>query len=617
MKEIFKKQKRKIVIKITTVLLVVWLLVSSVFCVITLQSEKQTQLTKAHNDYNYLINATTEIAQPYNEICMYIQISKEQVVDIVKGVTEEEEITRGADIGTYDRNVHITLGEFPIFDEDESTTDVNKLIMDTDKEIFFDFSAEDFSEYTGNNGILNYDEFVASMTEDQLSSIRKYLNTEMDKDGYFYLLLNKDCYYNPENGHVYPKTIEIVKAYNDSFGFGVSETVETYDLNPKFTGGPQLYKSTQNEPCIIDGEFVCNNFASEGLIEDPFESLNYETYDPDTGIVEKTGLFSYQVLQGGTYTVSTIDFEGSELAFAYHNEQQVLYGSAEVIGEAENGDLVKIPDNPVQYVMKNVSIRYAKQINLLDYCSDTLIIGVCALFLFFLIIGLILSIMMCKVIKTQLSEEEKRREVTNALAHDIKTPLFIISGYAQNLKENINSEKREHYSDKIIERTNEVNELVHKMLDFTRLERLDSDIVKEPVDLYLLTKEISEKFSDSKIENEIRINKNGDSVITGNRELLTRALTNLLENAVRYSDENTPVIIEINDRTISFSNTCSSITQEDIKHLTQPYYRGEKNRQSKGNGLGLSIVKSIVDIHNFTLDITLKDNVITFMIKSK
>ena len=289
----------------------------------------------------------------------------------------------------------------------------------------------------------------------------------------------------------------------------------------------------------------------------------------------------------------------------------------EVIGEAENGDLVKIPDNPVQYVMKNVSIRYAKQINLLDYCSDTLIIGVCALFLFFLIIGLILSIMMCKVIKTQLSEEEKRREVTNALAHDIKTPLFIISGYAQNLKENVNSEKREHYADKIIERTNEVNELVHKMLDFTRLERLDSDIVKEPVDLYLLTKEISEKFSDSKIENEIRINKNGDSVITGNRELLTRALTNLLENAVRYSDENTPVIIDIDNSAISFSNTCSSITQEDIKHLTQPYYRGEKNRQSKGNGLGLSIVKSIVDIHNFTLDITLKDNVITFMIKSK
>lgn len=588
MKEIFKKQKRNIVIKITAVLFAVWLIVSVVFSATIITLEKEKLLNEEHDNFNSLISNIEN--NGYHLVDTYVSFKKEWYAYIIKDIDKEKpEISCGAD-GYLDDTLQIVVLKV---NENESYSK----IIDTDESVLIneyrctDTNSQDHKLSIGGN--LVYDRFMQSITGEQLDSISEYLYTKKDKDGNYYELICKHFYLDEESNSILPKTVEIVRTNENNTWYAQDEVVESYELSPLFTDDLTMYTCASDYRNVIPGQFVLGTFKSDNLIEADTSIERYAYLDAE---YIKTAPFTY--VYKNSQRVHTVSYSSEDILYGTADSNVYYY----TIDQSANPDLI---------------INYARTIDILECCGNTLIIGVCALFLFFLIIGLILSIMMCKVIKTQLSEEEKRREVTNALAHDIKTPLFIISGYAQNLKENVNSEKREHYADKIIERTNEVNELVHKMLDFTRLERLDSDIVKEPVDLYLLTKEISEKFSDSKIENEIRINKNGDSVIAGNRELLTRALTNLLENAVRYSDENTPVIIEINERTISVSNTCSSITQEDIKHLTQPYYRGEKNRQSKGNGLGLSIVKSIVDIHNFTLDITLKDNVITFMIKSK
>lgn len=613
MKGKMKKQKRKIILKISAIMLAVFVIVSVVFSAITLTAEKQTQITNSHNDYNYLVNCTTSLGMPYNEMCKYLQVVKGHWRDIVTTELEEEEITCGADMGTYDNDMQITLFEFPIFYEDESAPMENKLIMDTDKEIYFSFRPDDYSEYTGDSGILNYDEFVSSMTQEELESICDYLNTEMDDDGYFYVLINKQCYYNPENGHVYPKTVEIVKAYEDSFGYGVAETIETYELNPKVTSELEFYESDHtNEPCIIDGKFVCNNFASDGLIDNPTEGLSLQFYDPDTGIIEKEGLFTFTCHESGTYTIETIDFEGSELALANYYEQRKLLEDAEVVGhDEEYGDILQL-DNPTQYVIKNVGIRYAKRINLLECCGDTLIIGISVIFLFFLIIAVILIVMMCKMMKTQLNEEEKRSELTNAIAHDIKTPLFIISGYAQNLKENINTDKREHYCDRIINKTQEVNDMVHKMLELSRIDNFDKAIERENFDLAQMVKEITSSYDSLPDKKCFVINLSDNCTIYADKKLMHRAVSNLISNAVTYSDSENEIKIDVSNTALSISNKCSSISQSDIKHLTEPYYRVEKNRNSKGNGLGLSIVKSIADLHSHKLNIRLRNITITF-----
>ena len=606
----YKRQRRNIIIKITAVLFAVWLIVSAVFSAIVLNNEKETQITKSHNDYVNLVDGVTSFAMPYNEMCLYLSMTKERWRDYVLQDLDLEEITCGADIGTYDRNMQITLYEYLIVEDDESFPFDKKLIMDTDKEIFLKFRPDDFSEYTGDSGILNYDEFANSMTPDQLDSIVDYLNTEKDEDGYFYLLLHKECYYNPENGHVYPKTVEIVKAYEDSYGYAIGETVKTYDLNVKITDKLERYETNStNEPYFIEGKFVCNNFASEGLIEDPTESLSVEFYDPDKGIVEENDLFTYTCHESGTYTIETVDFEGSEQAYSYLYEQTGI----ENLNEDSYEDIY-IEDYPTQYVTKNIGLRYAKRFNLLECCGDVLAIGISSIFLFFLIIGLILTIMMCKVLKTQMTQEQKRIEVTNALAHDIKTPLFIISGYAQNLKENVNIDKREHYCDRIIERTQEVDELIHKMLDFSSLENIEQKLDLSDVDLNAVIRKTIDEFENIAGKKLFKINTTESCQIKADKNLITQALSNLIDNAVKYSDEETEIVIDISEKSFAIANTCSIITNEDIKLLTQPYYRADKTRESKGSGLGLSIVKTILDLHNYKLDIKLDGNMITFTV---
>lgn len=618
MEKKYKKQRRNITIKITAVLFAVWLIVSVVFSAITLSSEKQKQITNSHNDYTYLVDSISYIGGfSYNEMCKYVNVVKEHYVDIVKGDIEEEEINRGADTGNFDKDLQITMYR-SAFSNETGEDMQDQLIMDTDKEIYTSFLEEDYTEYRGESGLLNYDEFVASMTQEQLDTIKEYLSLKKDKDGYFYLLINKECYYNPENGHVYPKTVDIAKVYEDSYGYAVSETVETFELNPENTQGLELYNLPQNEPRIIDGEFIFNEFSSGGLIEDPFERLSLEYYDPETGIIENDGLFTFIINESGNYSVSTLGFDGSKLAIAYRTAVDESLDQTTIVGQDEYGNnIYDAPEPSVEPLYSSIGLRYAKRVNLLECCGDTLIIGISALFIFFLIIGVILTIMMCKVIKTQLIGEEKRVEMTNALAHDIKTPLFIISGYAQNLKEDVNSEKREHYCDRIIERTDEVNSLVHKMLDFSKLDFESDELKFEEFDVTSHIDKLIKSFEDSKSNKHFILNKNASCILIANKELLSRALLNLIDNAVRYSDKNTDIVIDINEKSFSIKNKCSNIEKEDIKHLTEPYYRVEKNRESKGSGLGLSIVKSILDMHSYKLNIELIDNTITFTVTFK
>ena len=228
MKGKMKKQKRKIILKISAIMLAVFVIVSVVFSAITLTAEKQTQVTKSHNDFNYLLGAMSSMeSPPYNEMCKYPDVVKSHLRDIVRKDMEFTP-TCGAD-GTADDNIQIQIYDWYF----ETQEDI--LLMDTDKEIYFNLFTEYGTDYFSGGGLLNYDEFVGSITEEDLGTIREYLNIEKDKDGYFYLLICKDGYYNGENGHIYPKTVEIVKAYEDSYGYGIAETIETYELNPKNT----------------------------------------------------------------------------------------------------------------------------------------------------------------------------------------------------------------------------------------------------------------------------------------------------------------------------------------------------------------------------------------------
>ena len=165
---------------------------------------------------------------------------------------------------------------------------------------------------------------------------------------------------------------------------------------------------------------------------------------------------------------------------------------------------------------------------------------------------------------------QRRLDFTNMLAHDIKTPVFVISGYAYSLKEDIDISERNFYIDNIIEEADEINDLVQKMLNFSKLDSYSMKLNKTEFDLFKAVQKTAEKYTLS--ENKtIALTQSGDNMICADRELMETVIQNLIDNAVKYSLQQS-------------NGTAHKIrAQTDVAAL---FSQGQKPK-SKGKRLGL------------------------------
>ena len=284
-----------------------------------------------------------------------------------------------------------------------------------------------------------------------------------------------------------------------------------------------------------------------------------------TSQVISTGLFEYIF-----YTTGYIHFESSSEVFTY-------------------------------------TIQYAQKVNLMNKCKVKLAVGILVIFVFFLTITFILCLMVWKLAKIQVLQEQKRSDITNALAHDIKTPLFVISGYAYSLKENIDAGERDKYLDKIIEQTDTINDLVHKMLNLSKLDSYNVNLNCTDFDLFDLVNSIKENIVFLPDNKKISITHIGDNTVNADKDLIKTAIQNLMDNAVLYSLLNSEITIDISDKILTITNQSEHLTKSELKQIWQPYVRKDKSRHQKGNGLGLSIVKSIFDLHSIKYGMSMEN----------
>lgn len=589
-----KRQKRRLTLVITATLLVVWLTVSVVFSYIVLTNEKDSLITQEQQRFSRLIGSIEEYMHPsYGGICLSI----EQIIEHYDIYLEEDSIAPIATYGAYpyhDNTMHIIALGTELSIGDDGVEADETIIIDTDKHDYALFICNSDGTNTYREGKLEYDSFISSMSDEQHKEICDYLYNDTEKGGVHYVLVCSEFYYTSP-GVIAPKTVSIRKIDTKTDELVSKEIVKQYTLNPKVSENAKLFVSNNTEDVnIIPGDFVVGNYSSGGLITDThakfisniLDDLQQQFY----GIIENTGFL--------TYTYENIDnIQMPMISEQYHDDFLEEY----------------IPMGPQSLDNQIITIHYKKAIDVLKSAQNKLLTGLLSILAFFLIIGLVLIISVRKIITAQEIEEEKRRQVTNALAHDIKTPLFIASGYAQNLKEDVNSDKREHYAQKIIDHTNEINELIHKMLDFSNIDNLEQTISKEDIDLCEITHKIVRDFENL---HSIKINVNCSTpcIINADKNLITRAVSYLIDNAVRYCDTDSAIDITIDKDSFFISNVCKTLTQNDVKHIFEPYYKADKNRNSKGNGLGLSIVKSSLELHNFKITAKLDKDIITFAV---
>lgn len=247
-----------------------------------------------------------------------------------------------------------------------------------------------------------------------------------------------------------------------------------------------------------------------------------------------------------------------------------------------------------------VLMSYAAEGYPLKACLPILVPAGAISFTLAMLCAVILSFALLRVWRRQERVEQVRRETTAALAHELKTPLSVLSAAAELLEDNLAPEKQAHYFDVIQTQAQRMDDSVRKMLELSRLETGVQALRREEFPLAALAQErlAAALPADGSLHTESA--SDNEYMVNADRALLARALDALLENAVQHTPEGGCITVRIANGMLSVANTGDAIPNHALPRLWEAYYQADPSRSTKGDGLGLSIAKTVFDLHGYT-----------------
>lgn len=196
-----------------------------------------------------------------------------------------------------------------------------------------------------------------------------------------------------------------------------------------------------------------------------------------------------------------------------------------------------------------------------------------------------------------------QRILTNSLAHDLKSPLTVVSGYVENIEQDICPEKRASYIHSIGQNVGHMNDIISNIIELSKFENNKKRLPKALCNMTFLIQELLEKYKSSIEDKELLVEVKGEGIYLCNEMAMSRAFENLINNAVIYAPKQGKIIINITNKFIEVSNTYDKKITLKPEQLFDPFVKGDESRGSSGTGLGLCIAKGIFDMHKFDSDI--------------
>jgi two-component system phosphate regulon sensor histidine kinase PhoR len=213
------------------------------------------------------------------------------------------------------------------------------------------------------------------------------------------------------------------------------------------------------------------------------------------------------------------------------------------------------------------------------------------------------------------SLENYRRDFVGNISHELKTPIFSIQGYLHTLLEGgiYNDDINKNYLQRAMRNVDRLQNIVEDLEVIHKLESNNTLITKENWELKSLCNEVISDITVLATPKNMTIEYNTSAsknfLVNANREMIRQVLTNLLSNAVKYGRENTKIDIAFYDLDqsilVEITDIGDGIESKHIKHLFDRFYRvdGARARKIGGSGLGLSIVKHIIEAHDQKINV--------------
>ena len=230
--------------------------------------------------------------------------------------------------------------------------------------------------------------------------------------------------------------------------------------------------------------------------------------------------------------------------------------------------------------------------------------AVCLMIVAAIILSLIPASIIYNIQKRKFDIFEYRRKMTDAMAHDLKSPMAAISAFAENLSDNIATDKREYYAGKIEEKVSQMNKMVNDILEFSKSENSPAVINKVNVDIGDVIKKAIADNEHTIDDRSLKINCDKKNItIQTDLKLFSQAISNLINNAVLYSKEGTAIDITFDEKSMVISNI-SEENVDNAEELKQPFVKGSTERGTKGSGLGLAIAENNFAMLGYKLEVS-------------
>ncbi|PIW47883.1 MAG: sensor histidine kinase [Zetaproteobacteria bacterium CG12_big_fil_rev_8_21_14_0_65_54_13] len=221
--------------------------------------------------------------------------------------------------------------------------------------------------------------------------------------------------------------------------------------------------------------------------------------------------------------------------------------------------------------------------------------------------------LMAKQITSQLQhisqQDAQRRDLFASLSHDLRTPLATVNGYLETLQikhDELPDETRKAYLARAIQFSNRLKALVDELFEMAKLEAIDAAPHNEPFSLPELIQDILQQFEVQAQQTGVRLQLQGDmelAFVDGDIGLIQRVFENLVANALRFSSHGDQIAIRLLARDdqveVEVSDTGCGIDRRELNKIFEPLYQvGNAHRGGEHSGLGLTIVKRILQLHD-------------------